>query len=87
MISVGNVLFRITFPNPTPKFDNHLHYETHDFAHNITVILDIPAMFVFCVGFDVINEMQMSFSTKTVFSYLPRDQPWKCVQGIWQILV
>ena len=44
---------------PTPKFDNFLQFETYEFAHNIPNILDIPAIFIFCIAFDVINVMQM----------------------------
>ena len=67
----------------TPKLDNCLQYETYNFAHYIKNILDVPAMFVFCIVIDVVNEMQMSFSATTVLSYLPREQTLQiCVQEI-----
>ena len=84
-----NVICVITFPAPTPKFDIFLQYETYDFAHNITNSLDIPAIFISCIVFDVINEMQMLLATRTVSSYLPcRDQTLKIyIQEIKQKLV
>ena len=62
---------------PTPKFDNFWQYDTYGLAHNITNILDIPAIFIFCLVFDIMNEMQMLFAARTVSSYLPRDQTLK----------
>ena len=62
---------------PIPKSDNFLQYETYDFAHNITNILYIPAIFIFCIVFDVMNEMQMLFDVRTVSSYPPRDHTLK----------
>ena len=76
MYCLKNVTCVIPQP-PTPKFDNFLQYETYDFAHNITNILDISAIFIFCIAFDVINEMQMLFAARTLSSYLPRDQTLK----------
>ena len=65
-----------------------LQYETYDFAHDITNILGIPAIIIFCIVFDVTNEMQMLFAAKTMSSYLPRDQTLKIyVQEIWQKLL
>ena len=73
---------------PTPKFDNFLQYATYDFAHNITHILDIPAIFIFYIEFDAMYEMQMLFAVRNVSFYLPRDQTLKIyVQEIRQKLV
>ena len=70
---------------PTPKFDIFLQYETYDFAHNITNISYSPAIFIFSIVLDVINEMQMLFAARTVSSYLPREQTLKIyVQEIRQ---
>ena len=50
-------------------------------------MLGMPAMFVSSIVFDVINEMQVLFATKTVSCYLPRDQTLKInVQEIRQKL-
>ena len=75
------------FPNPLPpKSDNFL--QTYDFAHNITNILDIPDIFIFCIILDAMNEMQMLFAVRTVSSHLPRDLTLKiCVHEIQQKLV
>ena len=62
---------------PTPKFEHFLQCKTYDFVHNITNIVDIPAIFVFCIVFDDINEVQMLFATKTVSSYFPGNQTLK----------
>ena len=73
---------------PTPKFDIFLQYETYNFAHNIPNISDIPGIFIFYIGFDIINEMQMLFAVRTVSSYLPREQTLKIyIQEIRQKLV
>ena len=56
------------------KFDIFWQYETYDFAHNVTNILDIPAIFIFCIVLDAMNKMQMLFDARTVSSYLPRYQ-------------
>ena len=77
------------FPKPLPqKLDNCLQYETYDFAHNITNILDIQAIFIFYTIFDVMNEMQMLFASRTVSSYFPSYQTLKIyTQEIRQKLV
>ena len=51
MYWLKNVICVITFPSPTPTIDNFWQYDTYDLAHNITHILDIPAIFisVFCL--------------------------------------
>ena len=46
-------------------------------AHEIANILNIPAVFVFRKVFDLINEMQLLFGTKTVLSYLRMDHNLK----------
>ena len=77
------------FPNPLPKNFTIFYSTRHDFAHHITNILDIPAIFIFCIAFDVINEIQMLFAARTLSSYLPRDQTLKiyAAQEIKQKLV
>ena len=45
-------------PNPLPlNLIFFLHYETYDFVNNITDIIDIPSIVVFCIVFDVINKI------------------------------
>ena len=56
--------------NPYPKIWQLLQCNTYDFAHNITISLDIPAIFVFCMIFEVIDEIMMLFAAKTVLSNL-----------------
>ena len=84
-----NVICVIIFSTPLPQnLTIFVQYETYDFAHNITNILDFPAIFIFYVVFDVINAMQMLFAVRIVSSYLPRDQTFKIyVQDIRQKLV
>ena len=69
-----NVICVITFLTSNPKIWYFLHYETYDVAHNITNMSDIPAIFIFWIEFDVVNEMQMLFAAKILLCYLPRDQ-------------
>ena len=52
----------------TTKFDIFLRCGTYDFAYNITNVLYIPAIFIFCLVFDARNEMQMSLSATNVSS-------------------
>ena len=77
MYCLKNVIYVIIFPTPYPQIWQFLQYETYDFAHDITNILDIPAIYIFCIAFDVIYEMQMLFAAGVVSSYLPRDQTLK----------
>ena len=85
MFCLKNVICAITFQTLCPKFDNFLQYETYDFAHDITNILDIPTIFISCIVLDAMNEMQMLFTARAASSYLPRDQTLKIyVQEIGQ---
>ena len=88
MYCLKNDIYVITFPTPYPKIWQFLQYHTYDFVHDITNILDIPVLFIFCIVFDAINEMQMLFAVRTVLSYLPRTKSWKYMsQEIRQKLV
>ena len=77
------------FPNPLhQKLNNSLQYETYDFAHNITNILDIQAIFIFYIEFYVTNEAQMLFASRTLSLYFPWYQTLKIyIQEITQKLL
>ena len=52
-------LWFLSYP-PTTKFDIFFHNTGYDFAHDITNIEDMPAIFVFCALFCVFNKMQIN---------------------------